>query len=49
MCMYYPCLWKMPILLPVFWIVRLVRSLFQADKRRKLKTELKAMTKKKNG
>lgn len=49
MCMYYPGLWKMPILLPVFWVVRLVRSLFQADKRRKLKTELKAMTKKKNG
>jgi hypothetical protein len=40
----------MPFLLPVFWVVRLVRSLFNADKRRKLKIELKAMTKnKKNG
>lgn len=49
MCMYYPCLWKLPILLPVFWMVRSVKSLFDGKKRRKLKTELKAMTKKKNG
>jgi hypothetical protein len=49
MCMYYPCLWRLPFLLPVFWIVRLVRSLFHTQKRRKLKTELKVMTNKKNG
>lgn len=49
MCMEYPCLWKLPFLLPVFWVVRLVRSLFDARKRSKLKIELKAMTKKKNG
>lgn len=49
MCMYYPCLWKLPFLLPVFWIVRLVRSLLSTQKRRKLKTELKALTNKKNG
>lgn len=49
MCMYYPCLWKMPFLLPFFWAVRLVKSLLNANKRRKLKVELRAMTKKKNG
>lgn len=49
MCMYYPCLWRLPVLLPVFWVVRLVKSLFNAKKRQKLKVELKAMTKKKNG
>ena len=49
MCMYYPCLWKLPFLLPVFWVVRLVKALFDRKKRRKLKGELTAMTKKKNG
>ncbi len=49
MCMYYPSLWRLPFLLPVFWIVRLARSLFSTQKRRKLKTELKALTNKKNG
>lgn len=50
MCMFYPCLWKLPFLLPVFWAVRLVASLFHASKRRKLKTELSAVAnKKKNG
>jgi len=50
MCMDYPCLWRLPFLLPVFWVVRLVKSLFNADKRRKLKIELTAMTNnKKNG
>ena len=49
MCMDYPCLWKLPFLLPVFWVVRLVKAVFDDKKRRKLKIELKAMTKKKNG
>ena len=50
MCMFYPCLWKLPFLLPVFWVVRLVGSLFNANKRRKLKIELTAVAnKKKNG
>ena len=49
MRMYYPCLWKLPILLPVFWVVRLVKALFDRKKRRKLKTELKALKNKKNG
>lgn len=49
MRMEYPCLRKLPFLLPIFWVVRLVRSVFNADKRRKMKIELKAMMKKKNG
>ncbi len=49
MCMYYPCLWKFPVLLPVFWAVRPVKSLFDGKKRRRLKGELTAMTKKQNG
>ena len=49
MCMEYPCLWKLPFLLPVFWVVRLVKSLFDAKKRSKLKVELGAMRKNKNG
>ena len=49
MCMYYPCLRKLPVLLPVFWAVRLVSAVFNAKKRRKLKGELTAITKKKNG
>ena len=49
MCMYYPCLRKLPVLLPVFWAVRLVSAVFNTKKRRKLKGELTAITKKKNG
>ncbi|MBQ8768896.1 MAG: S24/S26 family peptidase [Oscillospiraceae bacterium] len=52
MCMEYPCLWKLPFLLPVFWAVRLVSALFVSNKRRKLKTELTALApskKNKNG
>ncbi|MBQ7817873.1 MAG: S24/S26 family peptidase [Oscillospiraceae bacterium] len=50
MCMYYPCLWKMPILLPVFWVVRWVTALFYAEKRRKGKVEMKEILRnKKNG
>lgn len=48
MCRYYPCLLKLPVLLPVFWIVRLVGSLFNPEKRNKLKIELSAMTQSKN-
>ena len=40
MCLDYPCLKKLPILLPVFWGVRLVNSVFNTEKRRKLKIEL---------
>ncbi len=50
MCMDYPCLWKMPFLLPIFWCVRLLTPLFNAEKWRKMKIELTAMMKKrKNG
>jgi len=50
MCRDYPCLIKFPFLLPVFWIVRLVNSLLNSDKRKKLKIELTAMAQsRKNG
>ena len=49
MCMEYPFLWKLPILLPVFWVVRLAGALFDGKKRKKLNVELKTMTNKKNG
>ena len=55
MCQDYPCLIKFPILLPIFWVVRLVNSVFNTEKRRRLKTELSHIsqsnknTKNKNG
>lgn len=51
MCSDYPCLIKWPVLLPVFWVVRLVRSALDRQKRRKMKIELSALTQKnkKNG
>ena len=48
MCRDYPCLIKWPVLLQVFWVVRLVRSAFDSQKRRKMKIELSALTEKKN-
>ncbi len=55
MCMIYPCLTKLPFLLPVFWVARLAKPVFNAQKRRRLKIEFAVMarnrmnSKKKNG
>ena len=47
MCRDYPCLIKLPVLLPVFWVVRWAGPLFNRNKWFRLKAELKAMTKNK--
>jgi len=48
MCIRYPCLCKLPFLLPVFWVVRWTNPLFSKEKRRRLKIQLAAIIKSKN-
>jgi len=45
MCQDYPCLIKIPVLLPVFWVVRWVDSVINTEKRHRLKTELTQISK----